>query len=352
MKPQCFLTVLFCALCAFFTSCSTEVDLFADGEDVPIVYALLDPDADTNFVRLTHTMKANFTFTNTQNPDLANYPGKLDVRLSEFCNGVFIREMVLDTITVYNKEEGTFYAPAQKLYYTAEHLNANTAGKRYSYRLTAELPDRTLTADAPMVGDEHFYIRSTVADFSGGNHASSGNGKALHEIWFLPAENAGIYDINMSFTFFERRTFDGDTLPRTLTWRLGTFYQFFLPQQMHNDAFAVTYYPADLYRELDKCLGNDTLVPGLRRYLDDEPVHVTVTAGDRNLEEYVYFHSMGNSQNAENLTTNIIGGYGVFSTIKTVERGMRLGGTTVPELIDSKWGFKYVGGHLGKTGRP
>lgn len=337
------------ALLAVLSSCSTDVDLIADGADVPIVYALLDCDADTNFVRITHTMSAEGSFVNAQNPDLSNYPGKLDVRLTEFCNGDSIRQIVFDTITIQNKEDGFFYSPAQKLYYTTEHLNNNKPGKRYSYRLSIVLPDRVVTADAVVVGSDDFYIRSTVIDFSGGYHFLDDNGKATHEIWFVPAENGGIYDAYMSFTYYERRGWTADTIPHTLTWHMGTYYQFFLPQHLHNGAFVITYYPYDLYKELYEYLGDDTLVPGLRRYLDDDPIRVTLTAGDRNLEEYVYFHNMNTSlPTGENNTTNVKGGYGVVSTIKTVDRVMRLGGTTVPELMyETKWGFKYIGGHLG-----
>lgn len=348
MKKHWLLLVATCVAVAFSASCSTEVDLFDGGEDAPIIYALLDLDADTNYVKITHTMAAVGSPENTHNPALIDYPGKLDVRLTEFCNGDSVRQFVLDTITIRNKEEGLFYAPEQKLYYFTERLKSNKAGESYSYRLTVALPDHVATADADAVGNDRFYIRSSVADFSGGNIFNAKNdASAANEIWFLPAENAGIYKVNMSFTFFERRTWTSDTVPRTISWHLGTFYQFFLAQHMHGDAYIVSYSATDLFRQLNDYLGDDTLVPGLRRYLDDYPIQVTVSAGDRNLEEYVYFYEMSPAENPENVVPYIDGAYGVFSTIKTIEREMRLGGTTVPELLETKWGFKYVGGHLG-----
>lgn len=337
------------ALLAILPSCSTDVDLLADGADVPIVYSLLDLDADTNYVKITHTMNVNGTAINANNPDLANYPGKLDVRLTEFCNGDSIRQFILDTITIHNKEDGFFYSPNQKLYYTTERLSKNKPGKNYSYRLYVFLPDRVVTADFPVVGSDNFKIRSSVVDFSGGYHYLELNNKVTHEIWFNPALNGGIYDAYMSFTYYERRGWTSDTIPHTLTWHMGTYYQYYLPQYMHGDAFVITYFPYDIYKELDDYIGNDTLVPGLRRYLDDDPIRVTVTAGDRNLEEYIYFHNMNSGlPTGENNITNVKGGYGVVSTRLTIDRVMRLGGTTVPELVyETKWGFKYIGGHLG-----
>lgn len=328
------------AFVALFASCSAEVDLL-DSEAVPVVYALLDSNADTNYVKITHTMGPGDAIVNANHPELSNYPGKLDVRLTEFCNGDSIRQIILDTITIHNKEEGLFYSPAQKLYYTAEPLGKNTSGTQYHYRLTAVLPDRTVTADADLVGSDGFRIQSTVADFSGGNY------KAAHELWIIPAVNAGIYDINMSFTFFERRTFTSDTLPRTISWHVGTYYQSVLAHHMHNEALAVPYLPYDLYRELNDFLGDDTLVQGLRRYITDDPIQVTVTAGGSNLSEYVYLIELSdNALSDENIETHINGGFGVFSSIATTTSILRFGGTTVPELTETKWGFKYIGGHL------
>lgn len=342
MKKSHYLAIVFCVLAVILGSCSSDVDLIADGEDVPIVYALLDSKADTNYVKITHTMGEGNALVAANHPELSNYPGKLNARLTEYCNGDSIRQIILDTITIHDKEEGTFYAPAQKLYYTTERLGINTSNEQYSYKLTVVLPDRTLTAETKMVGSEQFYIRSSVADFS------SGYQKTPQEILIVPAQNAGIYTVHMSFTFLERRTFNSDTVPRTVEWTIGTFYLSEMDNQMNHDAFVVNYHPHDLYASLITLLGDDTIVPGLRRFIVDDPIRVTVTAGGENLSEYMYLNELNNaSLSDENITTHINGGYGVFDSKMTATRTMRLGGTTVPELVEkTKWGFKFIGGHL------
>lgn len=330
---------------ALVASCSTDVDLLADNDGVPIVYALLDSNADTNFVKITHTLGEGDSYINANNPELSNYPGKLDVRLTEYCNGDSIRQIILDTITIHDKENGLFYAPAQKLYYTTERLGKNKQGKQYSYRLTVVLPDRTITAAANMVGSNVFRITSSSADFSGGNFRSTAN-----EIWIVPADNAGIYDVTMSFTFLERRTFTSDTLPRTMTWRMGTYYQFDLTHFMHDGVLAVPYRPYDLYVELRDFLGDDTLVPGLRRFITDDPIEVRVVAGGQSLCDYIYSIDLHNqNMSDENIFTNIDGGYGVFTSRMTTTKIMKLAGSTVPELMETKWGFKYIGGYLNEV---
>ena len=322
-------------------SCSTDVDLYADGKDMPVIYGLLDAQADTNYIKITHAIKPDDNPLNAAADPLQNdYPGKLDVRLTEFCNGDSLRQLILDTITIHNKQEGLFYAPAQKLYYTATPLHQNTATKHYTYRLTIVLPDRTLVTDADMVGSDEFRITSGTADFSGGYL------KALGELWFLPAENGGIYDVTMTFTFYERRTFTSDTIKRSIEWPLGTYYASHLAHDMDGDAFVVHYRHDYLYDELEKALGDDTLVPGLRRYITDRPITVTVQAGGEHLARYRYYHSMTNGSSFGDGNYFVIeGAYGVFSSKMTKTKKMRLGGTTVPELTEkTKWGFKYIGG--------
>lgn len=320
-------------------SCSAEVDLYADGKDLPVVYGLLDALADTNYIKITHTLQAEDNpLAAAADPLQSDYPGKLDVRLTEFCNGDSLRQIVLDTITIHNKQDGLFYAPAQKLYYTTEQLHLNTPASRYRYRLTVALPDRTLVADADMVGSSEFKVRSGTADFSGGFP------RALSDLLFLPAENAGVYDISMAFTFFERRTFSSDTVKCTLQWPLGGFYAKQLAHQMDEGACKVRYRHADLYDVLENSLGDDTLVPGLKRFVTDYPITVTIQAGGEHLAQYRYYYNLG-VFNAEGDFSVIDGASGVFSSKMTITKRLRLGGTTIPDLVrNTNWGFVFIGG--------
>ena len=79
----------FGVLVACFYSCSTDVDIYAEYKDIPIIYAMLDARADTNYVKITKA----FCGTD-ENPinanevaliyDSSNYDEKLDARLYEY----------------------------------------------------------------------------------------------------------------------------------------------------------------------------------------------------------------------------------------------------------------------------
>ena len=49
-KIQFFLSLT--VLLGFFASCTTDVELYADYKDIPVVYGLLDATKDTNFMRI------------------------------------------------------------------------------------------------------------------------------------------------------------------------------------------------------------------------------------------------------------------------------------------------------------
>ena len=325
-----------------FSACSTDVDIYADYHQVPVVYGLLDANADTNFVKITRVFYAQGNaYQIAQNPDSCNYPGKLDVRLVEYCNNDSIREIVLDTITVHNKQPGTFYAPGQKMYYTTEPLGKNTKKEQYSYRLKAVLSDRVLTTKADLVGNDKFDIQSLAVNFS-----KEYFGAVPRRFLFHPAVKGTIYQVTLSFTFLEQRLPDGDSVPRTMKWEIGTYMEDFLSMNMDGDAYVFYYRPETFYGQLREFLGADTTLVDVYRYITDYPVEVTIVAGDERLRQYVYNNNteVGFMQ-GDNEFSLIDDGYGVFSSRMTVSRKVRLAGETVPELVAiPHWRFKFIGG--------
>ena len=337
---------IYFAFCLLFVpllfSCSTDVDLYAEYEEKPVIYGLLDARADTNYIKITRIMSVQGdAYEVALNPDSSNYPGKLDVRIVEYLNGDSIREIVLDTITIHDKEQGLFYAPEQKMYYTTEKLHLNANKENYSYRLKVVLPDRTLTSKIDMVGNNGFGIQSLAVNFS-----KEYFGMASRKFLFHPATNATIYQVSMAFTFLEQRTPDDDSVPRTMRWDVGVFNSDFFYYSMDGEAYVFPYKPETFYEHLTEFIGSDTAVPGLRRYIGDYPVEVIITAGGEHLRQYVNNNNASSGFILGDPEFSLIdGGYGVFSSRMTISQAVRLGGETVPDLLAMRyWGFKFIGG--------
>ncbi len=331
--------ILFLAVLS--ASCKPEVGIYADYREIPVIYGLLDASADTNYIKITRSFYAASDATQTAlNPDSSNYPGRLDVRLTEYRNGEQTREIILDTITIRNKQTGNFYAPAQKLYYTSEPLNSNTVGEKYSYMLSVALPDSTLHVKADIVGGCDFRVKSGAVNFSK---------ESLYinrPFYFYPAINAVYYEMEMSFTFLERRTPSSDSVLRTMHWKVAHHEDYYLASHMNEDAYVFTYRPETFWVVLRKFLGDDTLTDGVLRFIGDYPIELCISACGKNQRRYIYFNDPVNGIAPGDPEFTIIkGAFGVFSSRMAIRTKLRLAGKTVPDLMDNRYyGFRFMGG--------
>ncbi len=342
--------LIFVVFISVFVSCTTDVDMYADYKDVTIIYAMLDPRADTNYVKITRA----FCGTN-DNPinanevaliyDSCNYPGKLDVRVIELKNshgGPYEpthREFALDTITIHNKQEGTFYAPHQVVYYTTEPFNTGTNGSKYKYRLVIIKPDGdTVTAQTSMVGNEEFAIVSGSANFQI-NHTDD-----LGKILFRADGSGSLYDVKIQFNYREKLA--GQEIKyKNVSRSFGTKP---LEDFEKVDNTGNTYYQEYslnwLFNALANAIGGDTIVnpnhPNVVRYFDGFVISISA-GGDELNYYYIANQAQLNSPIALISTyTNITGGYGLFSSRTTIEKSVKLSSTALRDLYGKEsWGF-------------
>ena len=350
MKTYYFIPI-FTLFIAVFTSCSTDVDLYAEYKDVPIIYAMLDSRADTNYVKITRAfcgtndnlIDANEVALIT---DSSNYLEKLDVRFVELksTNGNSYeptgRVLILDTLTIHNKEEGVFYAPDQMLYYTAEHLNTGTGGNKYGYQLIAVKPDGdTVTAKTIMVGNEEFSIET------GGVNFQQDHSEILAKIVFRADGEAPIYDIRMQFNYLEQhegQEMKSKNISRSFGTKPISYYEK-VPKT--ENSYFQEYSVNWLFNTLEDAIGGDTVVdanhPNVVRYIDD--FVISISAGGDELN-YYYLANQAQINSPVSLITpytNIEGGYGLFSSRTTIKKVVRLSSSCKRDLFSvSAWGFK------------
>lgn len=340
---------LFILFIAVFISCSTDVDLYADYKDEAIIYAMLNSRADTNYVKITRA----FCGTN-DNPinandvaliyDSSNYPEKLDVKLIEMKStyGNLYeptgRVLILDTLTLHNKNEGVFYAPDQVVYYTAEHLNVGMNGDKYGYRLVAVKPNGDkVTAQTTMVGNEEFSIETSGVSFQ------LTPTDAIRKMYFRADGAASLYDVKFEFNYREQKLGQG------MKWKKvsRSFGTRTIDEYMHliGNTYYLEYSLNWLFNTLENAIGGDTVVnanhPNVIRYIDD--FVISISAGGDELN-YYYLANQAQMNSPVSLVTtytNIEGGYGLFSSRTTIKRVAKLSSSCKRDLFSvSAWGFK------------
>lgn len=348
MKNTIFTVLAACLV--VLCSCSTKVDIYADYKDVAIIYAMLDPKADTNYVKIIRA----FCGTNDDPidatevaliADSSNYPGKLDTRIIELASadgGSFEptgRMFELDTMTLHNKEEGTFYAPDQKIYFTTERFNAGTDGRKYKYSLLVVKPDGdTLTAQTNMVGSEDFAI------LSGGTNFQMAPTEAMGKILFRADGAAVVYEIKMQFNYREQH--DGQEMKSKNVNRsfdtkpLSSYPRIENTENTYYQEYSINW----LFNALANAIGSDTVVnsshPNVVRYMGDFVVSISAAG-----PELYYYYLANQAQQSSPFTlvstyTNIEGGYGLFSSRTTIEKTVSLSSSAKRDLFSmSSWGF-------------
>lgn len=350
MKPNKIISLI-AFFIAVFVSCSNDVDIYADYKDVAIVYGLLDSRADTNYIKITRA----FCGTNDDPIDAnevamiydsSNYPGKLDARIMELRSvhgGPYEltgRELVLDTITKHNKEDGVFYSPDQLFYYTTEKLNTGTTNDRFKYRLVVVKPDGdTITAQASIVGNEEFSIVSSSANFQ------LAPSNAMEQIIFKADGMAPLYDVKIQFNYSEQHSGQAvkwKNVSRSFgTKNISEFHKVEGTQNSYYLEYSVNW----LFNALENAIGGDTVVdanhPNVIRHIGS--FVVSISAGGN--EMYIYYSAnqaqLNSPMSLVSMYSNIDGGYGLFSSRTTIEKTARLSYYATRDIFSvTAWGFK------------
>ena len=328
------------AIWAALSACSTDLDLYADYKDIPVVYGLLDADQDTNYIKIFR----GFTGTNENHinalevamiPDSNQYPGKLDARIIELKSSYEGGEYLptgnvfhLDTITIHDKDPGIFYSPDQKVYYTIGNIKKDQAGQKYRYRLQILKDTDTITSETGIVGDDNFQFYISQVEFSEYFEEEK-------HIYFPLVNNGVIYEMRMILRYQEKHP-GQPVVNRDLNWSLGTFSVDEIPNE-YGEFYFVNYSTASLFKLLGRQIGGDTL--NVERSV--EGFYISLAAGGMELNNYIVVNGHANGLNQGPLDySNLQGAYGLFSSRSTIVSKMRLSSTTLYELNQkSGWGF-------------
>ena len=330
-------------LTLLFSSCRPDVDLYTDYREIPVVYALIDAQADTNFIRINRA----FYVENENSVDIdettllcdsSNYSGKLNAYFEELkssSGNAFQptgRKLLLDTLTKHNK-----------LYYTTEKFNTSNGNNKYRYKLYVVLPNTdTVTAETGIVKSDialssptpDYYTNTPLMDFYPFT-------EEYGAVDFSPTEEAVLYEIGVKFNYREVHA-DQPLVEKEVSWSYGPRH-LLVYEKVPSSGFYRLYYPAkDLFVALENTFGNDTVWdlnhPNVIRYYDG--VEVTISAAGEAFYNYYQLSSVLQQGLGASLEySNIEGGYGVLSSRTLVKFESGITARTKYELFRKPWGF-------------
>jgi len=193
-------------------SCDKDVKILDDYKDITIVYGLLNPDDSISYLRIERAFLTNGDiYQSAQIADSNLYPYKLDVKVKSGNQTI-----TFDTVTIFNKNEGIFYAPKMQVYYAVTKGLLNTDDEN---ELVINNPknQNTISSSSKLHNSSNMkfsYPRSSRPITFESNKA----------VEFETVKNARVYQMNMRFHYMEQ-VFD-DTTTRTyhyVDWIFPTY---------------------------------------------------------------------------------------------------------------------------------
>lgn len=337
-KLTIFLFAIFFVI--ILNSCNDTVDIFADGEEVTVVYGYLDVDADTNYLKITKSFTGNAV---EMAPDYSasNYDYKLDVKIiGKFASKPGIVDTVtLDTTSVYKPydPEGLFYSGRdQALYFMTEKLQENE-----EYQLLINRNDGEV-------------VKSRVTTISGadlkkpsGKNISFESPFATKVEWRSKPFNkrAAYYEVIGYFHYDQIDPGQTDTTHHVMRWVFGSG----TGESLYNSGtmnMFVNYTPTTFYTKLsaDANIANNTEVY-TRRFVDCFEIVITAT-GDE-LYNYILIQNSGSAIMDTPEYTNIENGVGILSSRSVCSVKLAVNDHTVNTLLRDypEWGFEKVVGN-------
>lgn len=325
-----------------FSSCNNKVDLYSDEGDSTIVYALLDSEADTNFVKITKSFIGNANEL-AQNYEANNYKyGEIEATIT----GVFegsnsTKEVHLDTISKwipYNENSAFYSGCRQTYYYFTERLKE---GQEYNLEITRNTDGVKITAKAKTINTFRFKkpFDNTTLNFSGKKGSIEWR---VTDASTLFHTTAAYFEVNGFFNYKELMPGATDTVHQVIRWSIGEGEAESMFTTQNNDSYYVqSYTPMALYTllETNDYLKNNSPA-GVQRWFENFEFSITAI-GDELYRYNIVNNSSSAIQDVQNYS-NINNGIGLMSSRITKIVSVKIDQVTRKNIQDNYlYGFIY-----------
>lgn len=216
------ITLVLIAALIGLSRCSTDVNLNAPYEPFTVVFGLLDPEQDTQYVKINKTWLGpgnNFDYALIRDSSEYDFED-FEAKIGRYQNGTLKEEWVLDTITLDNKNtDGIFFAPEFTAYYFVDETglflaeNGLTSTTGSEWRLDIDFVDK-VDVSASTTLAEYPQNNSNItqpppgqgANFKFGLAAVTGDGTHYNDFNFkwTSAANSGRYELSLDFHYIEK----------------------------------------------------------------------------------------------------------------------------------------------------
>jgi hypothetical protein len=325
--------ILLLPLIMLINACETDFNVTADYKDITVVYGILSQNDTIHYLRINKAFLGNGNALEyAQNPDSSTYGDDIEVTLEEVLDGNTINTLLFDTITLTDKDSGTFYYPNHLVYTAKGTLNSKAT---YNLIIRNKKNGNEVSSSTPLVQD--FSITKPVSGTKTLNFKKATTTSQKFE--WQSAMNGRRYQPVLYF-YYKETSSPGDTIIRAVEWPLGSKRSTSLDG---GDNMSAEYLNADFYtmcrsQILYSDAATEQAVNG--RVADRIELIFTVVADD--LSTYLDVSEPATGVLMEKPEySNITNGIGIFSARYQKKLSYQLGKDTQMDLWNTA-DFKFI----------
>lgn len=312
-------------------ACDETFDLNADYEDITVVYGLIDPKEDTLFVRINKAfLGEGNALVMAKVEDSSVYKTDLSAIVNEMNGNEILRTFQMDTLNLYNKEDGVFYNPHQLVYYTVIDGILDYRG----YDLIVNVNNKVVKGSTLIVRD--FNLEKPAFGLTTINIKY---GVDFTTEW-LSAVNGKRYEVAVRFHFKELWEGNPDTVLRYEDWYLGAKKS---KDTEGGESMTVIFKGDSFYAWLEDAVEYDDPAQEAKvTWRGTESLEWIVAAASEDLNTYMEVNEPSNSIVQEKPEyTNIENGLGIFSSRNSITRVKRIHPETVTNIKNLPTDLKF-----------
>ncbi|NPD46436.1 MULTISPECIES: hypothetical protein [unclassified Lentimicrobium] len=285
--------ILFLTIPFMWMSCDKDVKILDDFKDITIVYGLMNPNDSISYIRIERAYLTNGDiYQSAQIADSNLYPYKLDVKIKSGNQTI-----TFDTVTIFNKNEGIFYAPKMQVYYAVTKGKFNS-DNNYDLEISNPKTGSLITSTSKFHNGSG--LRFDYPNFS----ITFESDKVVE---FKSIANARTYQLNLRFHYMEQILNDTTTRQyKYVDWVFPTYSSLTLTG---GENMEVPYIGEEFYANL---MNNIPPAGNLKRYYGQ--IELILSTADDTFNTYLEVNKPSSSLVIDRPAfTNIENGYGIYA---------------------------------------
>ncbi|MFA6925226.1 MAG: hypothetical protein WC223_13355 [Bacteroidales bacterium] len=314
--------IIACIILLDIISCKTDFDINAKWKDIAVVYGLLNPDDNVQFIKINRAYlgKGN-AITMASNPDSTTYPdGTLEVKIEKWTNGSLQKTYNLHDTLINNKESGIFPSPQQKLFCFYTRATTGDAIDRESiYKLYIKN-----TKTNKIINSSAVIVKKMLSsDISPSSSIMGFTATTQNSIKWKSAADGRKYEVILRFWYVEiNNNPPNDSVEKHIDWNIGSVRATNLTGGENMD---VSYIPGNFLQYIGgKVAVNSNLSRRVgKEYRNTDLIHdqythhldLIIAVASDDLTTYMDVNAPSNDIVQERPQfTNITNGIGIFSS--------------------------------------